>query len=73
MTIVIKILSVFLLSDKMNKFIDFHKVMKARGAKYPFLILNMDRSDKERTRWWSILDIHPKKKFSSLNRLEWKD
>ena len=52
-------ISVFL-SDKMNKFINFHQVMKAKGAKYPFLISNMDRSYKEGTHCWGISDNHPK-------------
>ena len=47
-------------SGKINELVHFHKIIKARGAKYPFLISNMDRSDKEGTHWWSILDIHPK-------------
>ena len=42
-------------SDKMNKFLDFKKMMK--GKKHPFLIANTDRSDKQGTHWWSILDI----------------
>ena len=45
-------------SDKMNKFLDFKKMMK--GKKYPFLIANTDKSDKKGTRWWSILDIDGK-------------
>ena len=28
--------------------------------KYPFLIANTDNSSKERTHWWSIIDIEPK-------------
>ena len=48
-------------SDKMNKFLDFKKMMK--GKKYPFLIANTDRSDKQGTHWWSILDIDGKKDF----------
>ena len=48
-------------SDKMNKFLDFKKMMK--GKKYPFLIVNTDRSDKQGTHWWSILDINGKKYF----------
>ena len=47
------------LSDKMNKFLDLKKMMK--GKKYPFLIVNTDRSDKKGTHWWSILDIDGKK------------
>ena len=49
------------LSNKMNKFLDFKKMMK--GMKYPFLIANTDRSDKQGTHWWSILDIDGKKDF----------
>ena len=49
-------------SDKMNRFFDFKKMMK--GKKYPFLIANTDRANKEGTHWWSILDIDGKKYFS---------
>ena len=48
-------------SDKMNKFLDFKKMMK--GEKHPFLIANTGRSDKQGTHWWSILDIDGKKDF----------
>ena len=30
------------------------------GKKYPFIISNTDRSDKNGTHWWSILNISPK-------------
>ena len=52
-------------SDKMNKFLDFKKLIK--GKKYPFLIVNTDRSDKQGTHWWSILDIDGKKDFLLFN------
>ena len=52
-------------SDKMNKFFHFKKLMK--GKQYPFLIANTDRSDKQGTHWWSILDIDGKKVFLLLN------
>ena len=48
-------------SDKMNKFLDFKKMMQ--GKKYPFLIANTERSDKQGTHWWSILDIDRKRDF----------
>ena len=47
--------------DKMNGFFYFKKMMK--GKKYSFLIANTDRTDKEGTHWWSILDIDGKKDF----------
>ena len=34
-----------------------------KNATSPFMIMNTDRSDKERTYWWSILDLHSKKKI----------
>ena len=48
-------------SNKMNNFFVVTKMMK--GKKYPFLIVNTDRSDKPGTHWWSILDIDSKKDF----------
>ena len=51
-------------SNKMNKFLDLKKMMK--GKKYPFLIANTDRSDKQGTHWWSILDIDRKKRFFAI-------
>ena len=36
-------------SDKINKFVNFHQVVKAKVAKYPLLISNIDGSDKEGT------------------------
>ena len=48
-------------SDKMNNFLDFKKMMK--GKKYPFLIANTVRSDKQGTHWWSILYNGGKKDF----------
>ena len=41
-------------SDKINRFKAFNRMMKDR--KYPFLISNTDRSDKDGTHWWSSLD-----------------
>ena len=32
-------------------------------VKYPFIIMNTDRSDKSGTHWWSFLDLHPKKEI----------
>ena len=31
--------------------------------RYPFIIMNTDRSDKKGTHWWSFLDLHPRKEF----------
>ena len=39
-------------------------MMTETGARYPFIVMNTDRSDKKGTHWWSFLDLHPKKKKS---------
>ena len=31
------------------------------GKKYPFIISNADPSDENRTHWWSIFNILPRK------------
>ena len=49
----------------MNRFFDLTKMMK--GKSYPFLIANTDRSDKNGTYWWSLLDIDGKKDFLLFN------
>ena len=46
-------------------FLDFKKMMK--GKRYPFLIANTDRSDKQGTHWWSILDVDGKIDFLLFN------
>ena len=43
----------------MNKFIN-QAAMSEKSGKYPFIIINIDSSDKGGTRWWSILDMEPK-------------
>ena len=50
-------------SNHINKFISFHKLVRDADKKYPFIIMNTDRSDKGGTHWWSFLDLHPKKEI----------
>ena len=47
------------LSNYMSKFIDHASIISDKG-KYPFIIANTDRSEKQGVHWWSILDIDPK-------------
>ena len=50
-------------SNFINKFILFHSIIKDKPkVKYPFLIMNTNRSDRAGTHWWSFLDLHQKKK-----------
>ena len=46
-------------SKYMNKFID-HAAVISDKKKYPFIIANIDSSDKPGVHWWSTLDIEPK-------------
>ena len=49
-------------SNQINKFISHHSIIKNKPkVKYPFIIMNTDRSDRDGTHWWSFLDLHPKK------------
>ena len=36
---------------------------KEKNKKYPFIIMNTDRADKDGTHWWSFLDLHPRKEI----------
>ena len=38
--------------------------MTKSGARYPFIIMNVYRSDKNGIHWWSFLDLYPKKEIS---------
>ena len=51
-------------SNYINRFISYHSIMKDRlKVKYPFIIMNTDRSDRAGTHWWSFLDLHQKKEI----------
>ena len=51
-------------SNYINKFISYHSIIKDRSkVKYPFIIMNTDRSDRAGTHWWSFLDLHQKKEI----------
>ena len=51
-------------SNFINNFISYHSIIKNRSkVKYPFIIMNTDRSDRAGTHWWSFLDLHPKKEI----------
>ena len=50
-------------SNYINRFISYHSIIKDRSkVKYPFIIMNTDRSDRAGTHWWSFLDLHKKKR-----------
>ena len=51
------------LSNFITKFITFHRLMNEKGARYPFIIMNTDRSNKKGMHWRSFLDLHPKKEI----------
>ena len=49
-------------SNYVTKFISFHEMMIEKN-RYPFIIMNTDRSDKNGTHWWSFLDLHERKEI----------
>ena len=53
-------------SNYIIKFISFHQMAREKTKKYPFIIMNTDRSDKSGTPWWSFLDLHQKKRNISF-------
>ena len=38
-------------------------MINEKGARYPFIIMNTDCSNKKGMHWWSFLDLHPKKEI----------
>ena len=51
-------------SNFINKFISYHSIIKSKPkVKYPFIIMNTDRSDRSGTHWWSFLDLHQEKEI----------
>ena len=51
-------------SNYINRFISYHSIIEDRSkVKYPFIIMNTDRSDRAGTHWWSFLDLHQKKEI----------
>ena len=38
-------------------------MMNERSTRYPFIIMNTDRSNKKGMHWWSFLDLHPKEEI----------
>ena len=42
-------------------------MMNEKSTRYPFIIMNTDRSDKKSTHWWSFLDLHLKKEIFLFN------
>ena len=46
--------------------------MTESGARYPFIIMNMVRSNRNGTRWWSFLDLHLKKEIFLFNNFGFK-
>ena len=37
--------------------------MMIEKNRYPFIMMNTDRSDKNGTHWWSFLDLHERKEI----------
>ena len=50
-------------SDKTLKFLKITEMVKKKKSKYPFMIMNTDRSNEVGTHWWSFLEIASKDKI----------
>ena len=53
-------------SNYVTRFISFHEMMRSKH-KYPFMIMNTDRSDRNGTHWWSFLDLHERREIFLFN------
>ena len=49
-------------SNYVTKFISFHEMMIEKN-RYPFIIMNTDRSNKNSTHWWSFLNLQERKEI----------
>ena len=47
--------------------------LKKNFVGYPFIIMNMDGSNKNGIHWWSFLNLHPRKEFFYLTVLGLRD
>ena len=50
-------------SDRILKFLKITEMVRHNNTKYPFMIMNTDRSDKKGTYWWSFLEISSKEQI----------
>ena len=50
-------------STHILKFIKITDLVRHGNTKYPFMILNTDRADKNGTHWWSFLEISTKEQI----------
>ena len=55
-------------SNYVVKFVSFHRMMTEKRGRYPFIIMNTDRSNKSGMHWWSFLDLHPKREIFLFDR-----
>ena len=49
-----------------TRFITFHEMMIER-SRYPFIIMNVDCSNKKGTHWWNFFDLHERKEIFLFN------
>ena len=46
-------------------------MMNGKITRYPFIMMNTDRSNKKDTRWWSFIDLHSKKEIFLFDSFQW--
>ena len=47
--------------------------MMIEKNRYPFIIMNTDRSDKKGTHWWSFLNLHERKEIFLFDSFGFED
>ena len=57
-------------SNFVNRIISFHNMISESGARYPFVIVNTDRSDKKHC--WSFFDLHPRKEIFMFDSFDYE-
>ena len=57
-------------SNSITKHINFYKIIKEKGEKYPFVIFNINRSNRPGTQWRGFLDIYPNKDLLLFNSFD---
>ena len=50
-------------SNRILKFLKITEMIRYNNTKYPFMIMNTDRSEKKGTHWWSFLEISSKEQI----------
>ena len=60
-------------SDYVNRFIQFHVLMKQKQSPYPFVVMSTERVSEKGEHWWSYLGLDPPKQLFLFNSFRFTD